>query len=81
LFSDYKQSAAKVLDKVFEDIKGYGDMVLVRDIPFVSHCEHHIAPFAGPAYIAYYPSNGVVGQSKLTRLVDAFPAACKPRKP
>jgi GTP cyclohydrolase I len=61
-----------VLDRVFEEVEGYGDIVLVRDIPFSSHCEHHMVPFVGHAHIAYYPSRGVVGLSKLARLVDVF---------
>jgi GTP cyclohydrolase I len=57
---------------VFEDVAGYDDLVLVKDIPFFSHCEHHMVPFFGHAHIAYYPSGGVVGLSKLARLVDLF---------
>jgi GTP cyclohydrolase I len=72
LFSGYAEDPAAVLDRVFEDVEGYGDIVLVRDIPFHSHCEHHMVPFFGKAHIAYYPSEGVVGLSKLARLVDLF---------
>jgi GTP cyclohydrolase I len=72
LFGGYSEDAAKPLSRVFEDVEGYHDIVLVRDIPFVSHCEHHIAPFFGKANIGYYPSNGVVGLSKLARIVDTF---------
>ena len=73
LYAGYKQDPAEVLTRVFEDVHGYDDMVLVRDIPFVSHCEHHMVPFTGRAQIAYYPSSeGVVGLSKLARLVDIF---------
>ena len=54
------------------EVEGYEDIVLVRDIPFVSHCEHHIAPFFGKAHIGYYPRHGVVGLSKLARIVDTF---------
>jgi GTP cyclohydrolase I len=57
---------------VFEEVEGYGSIVLVRDIPFFSHCEHHMVPFVGKAHIAYYPSKGVVGLSKLARLVDVY---------
>jgi GTP cyclohydrolase I len=53
-------------------VEGYDEMVLVRDIPFVSHCEHHMAPFFGKAHIAYYPNGGVVGLSKLARLVELY---------
>ena len=62
----------KHLARVFDQVDGYKDMVLVRDIPFISHCEHHIAPFIGKAHIAYYPRRGVVGLSKLARIVDTF---------
>lgn len=71
-FRGYRDDVAAVLDRTFEEVSGYSDMVLVRDIPFYSHCEHHIVPFIGKAYIAYYPSKGVVGLSKLARLVDVF---------
>jgi GTP cyclohydrolase I len=58
---------------VFEEVQGYDDIILVRDIAFSSHCEHHMVPFVGVAHIAYYPSeHGVVGLSKLARLVDVF---------
>ncbi|OQW81754.1 GTP cyclohydrolase I FolE [Candidatus Raskinella chloraquaticus] len=72
LFRGYKLSAAEELDTVFEEVGGYGDIVLVRDIPFFSHCEHHIVPITGKAHIAYYPRDGVVGLSKLARVVDIF---------
>jgi len=72
LFAGYEEDAGDVLAKVFEDVEGYGDMVLVRDIPFHSHCEHHMVPFHGKAHIAYFPSQGVVGLSKLARLVDVY---------
>lgn len=72
LFGGYREDPADVLAKVFQDVEGYGDMVLVRDIPFHSHCEHHMVPFYGTAHIAYFPSKGVVGLSKLARLVDVY---------
>ena len=72
LFEGYDQDSSEVLDKVFEEVAGYDDMVLVREIPFASHCEHHLVPFVGHAHIAYYPSDGVVGLSKLARLVDVY---------
>ena len=72
LFAGYRQDASKHLARVFDDVDGYKDLVLVRDIPFISHCEHHIAPFIGRAHIAYYPRLGVVGLSKLARIVDTF---------
>jgi len=73
LFSGYQQDAGHVLSRVFEEVRGYDDMVLVREIPFSSHCEHHMASFFGAAHVAYYPSDvGVVGLSKLARLVDVY---------
>jgi GTP cyclohydrolase I len=57
---------------VFSQVNGYSDIVVVRDIPFFSHCEHHMAPFFGKAHIGYYPKRGVVGLSKLARIVDTF---------
>lgn len=72
LFGGYGQDADALLERVFEEVEGYSDIVLVRDIPFYSHCEHHMVPFMGVAHIAYYPSRGVVGLSKLARVVDTF---------
>lgn len=71
-FGGYGQDASDVLDKVFREVGGYDDIVLVRDIPFSSHCEHHMVPFVGKAHIAYLPHDGVVGLSKLARLVEVF---------
>lgn len=72
LFGGYDQDADALLERVFEEVEGYSDIVLVRDIPFYSHCEHHMVPFMGLAHIAYYPTKGVVGLSKLARVVDTF---------
>src|SRR5918993_224041 len=72
LYAGYGQDPHQVLARVFEEVEGYGDMVLVRDIPFHTHCEHHMVPFFGSANIAYYPAGGVVGLSKLARVVDVF---------
>lgn len=72
LFAGYGQDAGALMSRVFEDVGGYSDMVLVRDIPFSSHCEHHMVPFVGRAHVGYYPSGGVVGISKLARIVDVF---------
>ena len=72
LYAGYSQDPRDVLDRQFPEIDDYQDMVLVREIPFHSHCEHHMLPFRGKAHIAYYPTNGVVGLSKLARLVDVF---------
>lgn len=71
-FSGYSQDPDEVLERTFKDVGGYKDAVLVKDIPFFSHCEHHMVPFFGRAHIAYYPSDGVVGLSKLARLVEVF---------
>jgi GTP cyclohydrolase IA len=72
LYSGYGRDAAEILSTTFKEISGYADMVLVRDIPFYSHCEHHMVPFQGKAHIAYYPIHGVVGLSKLARLVEMY---------
>lgn len=71
-FSGYSQDAAEELAKTFEDISGFDDIVLVKDIHFVSHCEHHIATITGVAHVAYWPGDKVVGISKLARVVDIF---------
>ena len=72
-YAGYAADPADVLTRVFEEVHGYDDLVVVRDIPFVSHCEHHMVPFTGRAHLAYYPSQeGVVGLSKLARLVDIY---------
>ncbi len=72
IFSGYARDAGEALSKVFREVEGYDDLVLVKDIPFHSHCEHHMVPFVGTAHIAYYPQDGVVGLSKLARVVDIF---------
>lgn len=69
-FAGYDQDARAELGRTFEDIAGYDDMVLVRDIDFVSHCEHHMVPILGRAHVAYWPAAQVVGISKLARVVD-----------
>ena len=69
-FKGYQQDPSKELAKTFEDIKGFEDMVLVRDIAFTSHCEHHMVPIIGTAHVAYWPNEKVVGISKLARIVD-----------
>jgi len=71
-FSGYGESPKAILSKTFKEVGGYDDIVLVRDIPFSSHCEHHMVPFIGKAHIAYLPHDGVVGISKLARLVELF---------
>lgn len=69
-FAGYAQDPAAVLQKTFDDIDGYDDMVIVRHIDFVAHCEHHIVPIIGQASVAYWPDQKVVGISKLARIVD-----------
>jgi GTP cyclohydrolase IA len=71
-FGGYREDAAAELARTFEDVSGYSDMILLRDVRFESHCEHHIAPFTGVAHVAYVPSRRVVGLSKLARVVDIF---------
>lgn len=71
-FAGYGQDPREVMKRTFKDVGGYDDIVLVRDIPFSSHCEHHMVPFVGKAHIAYLPHDGVVGLSKLARLVEVY---------
>ncbi|URQ75950.1 MAG: GTP cyclohydrolase I FolE [Candidatus Ochrobactrum gambitense] len=72
LFSGYAESPEEVLGTVFEEVAGYNDMVLVKDISFFSHCEHHMVPIIGKAHVAYLPDHKVVGLSKIARVVDIF---------
>jgi GTP cyclohydrolase I len=72
LFQGYHQCPAEVLNRTFGETAGYDDFVLIRDMHFTSHCEHHVMPFYGKAHIAYTPVERVVGLSKLARLVDIF---------
>jgi GTP cyclohydrolase I len=71
-FSGYDEDPHEVLSKTFTDVEGYDDIVMLRDIDFFSHCEHHIVPFIGRAHVAYLPSGAVVGISKLARVVEIF---------
>ena len=71
-FRGYRQDPEAVLRKTFEEIEGYDGMIVLRDVRFESHCEHHLAPIIGRAWVAYVPSGRVVGISKLARVVDAF---------
>ncbi len=71
-FAGYGADPVELLKRTFEEIDGYDEMVLLRDIRFESHCEHHIAPFVGKAHIAYLPHNRVVGISKLARLTELY---------
>jgi GTP cyclohydrolase I len=71
-FAGYFEDPVAILERTFEEIEGYDEMVLLRDIHFVSHCEHHMAPIIGRAHIAYLPDRRVVGISKLARLLEVF---------
>lgn len=71
-FAGYHMDPLAILDKTFGDITGYDDFVLVKNIDFVAHCEHHMVPFIGTAHVAYWPDKHVVGISKLGRVVDVF---------
>jgi GTP cyclohydrolase IA len=68
----YQDDPAAHLSRVFEEVGGYDEIVLLKDIPFQSHCEHHMAPIIGRAHIAYLPKNHVVGISKLARVLHGF---------
>ena len=71
-FSGYGQDPDDYLTRTFEEIEGYDDMVILKDIRFESHCEHHLAPIIGRAHVGYLPTRRVVGISKLARVVEAF---------
>ena len=71
-FSGYNESAVDYLSKTFEDVKGYEEIVMLKDITFNSHCEHHMVPVIGRVHLAYLPVKKVVGISKLARTVDIF---------
>ncbi|HLI21754.1 MAG TPA: GTP cyclohydrolase I FolE [Stellaceae bacterium] len=71
-FTGYQSNPVEQLQRTFEEVNGYDEMVVLKDIRFESHCEHHLAPIIGRAHIAYLPNKRVVGISKLARLVDIF---------
>lgn len=71
-FAGYRDDPREYLERTFEEVHGYDEMVVLREIPFESHCEHHLAPIIGKAHVAYLPKNRVVGISKLARVVNAF---------
>jgi GTP cyclohydrolase I len=71
-FAGYAEDPVKVLGKTFEDVKGYDDIVFLRDINIETHCEHHMVPILGKAHVAYLPKNKVVGISKLARVIEIF---------
>ncbi len=71
-FRGYDMDAEEELSRTFEDVSGYDDMVILREIDVESHCEHHMAPFLGKAYVAYLPTEKVVGISKLVKVVEVY---------
>ncbi len=71
-FSGYRQDPVDILQKTFQEIEGYDEMIVLRGVRFESHCEHHMAPIIGHAWVAYVPNGRVVGISKLARIVDVY---------
>jgi GTP cyclohydrolase I len=71
-FRGYREDPLTFLERTFEEVEGYDEMIVLRDITFESHCEHHMAPIIGVAHVGYLPRNKVVGISKLARVVEAF---------
>jgi GTP cyclohydrolase I len=71
-FSGYAEDPRDYLRRTFEEVEGYDEMIVLRDIAFESHCEHHMAPIIGRAHVGYLPQNWVVGISKLARVVDVY---------
>ncbi|MEO8181188.1 MAG: GTP cyclohydrolase I FolE [Deltaproteobacteria bacterium] len=71
-FAGYGQEPAEHLDRTFDEVEGYDELVLVSDIDVYSHCEHHMVPFVGKAHVGYIPKGRVVGLSKLARVVDLY---------
>ncbi|HSF95774.1 MAG TPA: GTP cyclohydrolase I FolE [Thermohalobaculum sp.] len=71
-FRGYEEDPVAMLQRTFEEVEGYDEMVVLRDIRFESYCEHHLAPIIGKAHVGYLPTDRVVGISKLARLVDAY---------
>jgi GTP cyclohydrolase I len=71
-FAGYAQDPTEILQKTFEEIEGYDEMIVLRGVRFESHCEHHMAPIVGRAWVAYIPQGRVVGISKLARVVDVY---------
>lgn len=80
LFSGYDMAAEDVLGRTFEEVAGYDDMVLVKDIPFYSHCEHHMVPIIGKAHVAYMPDGRVLGCRRLPVSSRSMAVGCRPRK-
>ncbi len=71
-FSGYKEDPVEYLRRTFHEVDGYDEMIVLRDIGFESHCEHHMAPIIGKVHVGYLPNRKVVGISKLARVVEAF---------
>ena len=71
-FAGYEMDPAKELSRTFEDVQGYDDIVMLKDIDVESHCEHHMVPILGTAHVAYMPTHSVVGISKIARVVEIF---------
>ncbi len=71
-FSGYESDPSEYLRRTFEEVGGYDEMIVLRDISFESHCEHHMAPIIGRVHVGYLPTNKVVGISKLARVVDGY---------
>lgn len=71
-FSGYKEDPVSFLQRTFEEVDGYDEMIVLKEITFESHCEHHMAPIIGKAHVGYLPNNKIVGISKLARVVEAF---------
>ena len=71
-FAGYTEDPEQMLERTFEEVEGYDDIVMLRDIAMQSHCEHHLVPILGKAHIAYLPDTRVVGISKLARVLDSF---------
>ncbi|MEQ3745655.1 MAG: GTP cyclohydrolase I FolE [Henriciella sp.] len=71
-FAGYEEDPVTYLSRTFDDVQGYDDLVMLKNIDVESHCEHHMAPFLGKAYVAYMPTQAVVGISKLARVVEIF---------
>ena len=72
LFAGYEEDPREYLSRTFEEVGGYDELIVLRDIPVVSFCEHHMLPFVGKAHVGYLPTNRVVGISKLARVVNGF---------
>ena len=71
-YSGYDQDPEEILSKIFEEVEGYDEIIIVKDIRLESHCEHHMVPILGKAHVAYIPDKRIVGISKLARVVDLF---------